>query len=80
MFLHYSFHPVPCFVDRLTSVPVFSKLACLHVPQPQELSSSALESPPRNPPLRPKFSLLEIITSTMLAVVIIPIVDVSPER
>ena len=70
-FLHYAFYPGPCFIDRLTRVPVFSKLARLHIPQLQDLSCSALES---------QFSLLAIITPTMLATVIIAIVYASSER
>ena len=36
-FLYYSFHPGPCFVDRLTRLPLFSKLERLPVPQPEAL-------------------------------------------
>ena len=57
-FLHYSFHPDPCFVYSLTSVPEFSKPTRLPIPQPQDLSSSVLQSAPRISPLRPNFLIL----------------------
>ena len=70
MFLYYSFHLAHCFVYRLTRVSVPSKRAPLHVPQPQDLSSLALESAPQNSPLA---------IPTMLEALNVLVVDVSSE-
>ena len=53
--LYYSFCLGYCFEFCLRRVPVSSILACLHLLQPQHLSSSVLQRASRNSTLSPNF-------------------------